>query len=132
MGSLLDMVKWNLENKIKQVLIFNLEVFHTLGLLNYTFMEKIWLITNSISNDSVLQHCNSLPISLCSVCSQRPTATLGLSYILAKDFRIHFLVEMQGIKSRNFKRCILSAAIILLANRLSTDFTCNYSPMDQL
>jgi hypothetical protein len=104
--------------------------------LNIMFQKNMiktkFTLLKLFENDSALQHCNSLPISLCSVCSQRPTATLGLSYILAKDFRIHFLVEMQGIKSRNFKRCILSAAIILLANRLSTDFTCNYSPMDQL
>jgi hypothetical protein len=60
MGSLLVMVKWNLENKIKQVLIFNLEVFHTLGLLNYTFMEKIWLITKFLLLilSQMIQYCN--------------------------------------------------------------------------
>jgi hypothetical protein len=69
MGSLLDMVKWNLENKIKQVLIFNLEVFHTLGLLNYTFMEKIWLITKFLLLMllKMIQYCNLVARSQ-SVC----------------------------------------------------------------
>jgi hypothetical protein len=83
----------------------------------------------------MIQYCNIITLSQSACAPVRiywPTVTFGVFFILAKDFRIHFLVEMQGIKSRNFKRCILSAAIILLANRLSTDFTCNYSPMDQL